>query len=177
MEQIHYRTRKIVCLGLMLAVISMLSWLEHCLPPLPMLPAGVKLGLSNIVTMYVLFFLGRREAVLLAFLKSSFVLLTRGVVAGFISLCGGMLSIVTLIVIIALSGDRFSYLILSVIGAISHNLGQIGGASLVLKTSLVFYYLPILIVSGVVMGCVTGSLLRVVMPLFQKLLPKNKVTL
>ena len=50
-----------------------------------MLP-GIRLGLSNLVTMYCLFFLGKGAGYTMAVMKSLFVLLTRGFVAGLLSL-------------------------------------------------------------------------------------------
>ena len=65
--------RSVAFLGLMFALAMALSLLESMIPALPMLPPGVKLGLSNIVTMYCLFFLGARSAFTVAALKSCFV--------------------------------------------------------------------------------------------------------
>ena len=167
MYNIRVATRRLTLLAMMLAMITALSALEHMLPPIPLLPPNVRLGLSNIVTMYALFFLGKQSAFALALLKSIFVLLTRGATAGLLSLCGGLFSLFCMIAAAAIFGDRISYLILSVLGAIAHNIGQIVTASLLTGTNLLTFYLPILIISGIVMGCVTGTLLRVVMPLFR----------
>ena len=68
--------------GLLAALALALSFLEGLLPPLPFLPPGAKLGLSNIVTMYAAGTLGLPYAVFLALLKGGFALLTRGAVAG-----------------------------------------------------------------------------------------------
>lgn len=176
MENIRHSTRRLAFLAMMLAIIMALSALEHMLPPLPGLPPGVRMGLSNIVTMYALFFMGAKPAVSLAVLKSLFVLLLRGVTAGFLSACGGLLSILIILLLTRMFGDKISYLILSISGAIFHNIGQIAVASVLLGSGFVLYYLPVLIVSGVIMGSVTGVLLRVVMPLFHKAAgtPPNK---
>lgn len=171
MENRSAKTRRLVLLAMLLAVIVTLSALEHMLPPLPALPPNVRLGLSNIVTMYTLFFLGKREAALLTALKSAFVALMRGAVAGLLSLCGGALSILVIILLSAMLRERVSYLALSVSGAIAHNLGQLLAASALLGTGLWLYYLPVLVVSGAVMGSVTAALLRAVMPLFRRVLP------
>ena len=69
-------------MGLLLALAMALNLAESMVPPLPVLPPGVKLGLSNLVTVYCLFYLGSGEAWGIAVLKSGFVFLTRGVTAG-----------------------------------------------------------------------------------------------
>lgn len=168
----NHRVKKIAYMGLMLALVMVLSLLEHMIPPLPMLPPGVNLGLSNIVTMYCVFFLGAGWAFGIAALKSVFVMLLRGVVAGCLSLCGGLLSLVVIVVLLRLFGARISYVAVSICGAVSHNLGQIAMASILLATGFVFYYLPVLVVSGVVMGTVTGLTLSVLLPVFHRVFGK-----
>ena len=81
-------------MGMLFAMAMALSFAESLLPVLPMLPPGFKLGLSNIVTMYTLFMLGTKRGFAIAVMKSLFVLLTRAPVAAFMSLCGGLLSVV-----------------------------------------------------------------------------------
>lgn len=66
-----------------------------------LMPA-MKLGLSNIVVMYAVLFLNRRSALYLVLLKALFALLTRGVTAGFLSLCGGALSLAVFCLLLAL---------------------------------------------------------------------------
>lgn len=160
------QTRKIAYMGLMLAVIMVLTFIEHMLPPLPLLPPNVKLGLSNIVTMYCIFFLGKNEAFTLAVLKSGFVLLTRGPVAGLLSVTGGLLSVTVIALLLFIFKSRLSYLTASISGAITHNVGQIVAVSFLMGTSMIFYYLPVLIVTGILMGVITGTMLKVLLPIF-----------
>ena len=169
-KQTGAKIRQITLLGMMLAMIVALAALEHALPPLPGLPPGMRLGLSNVVVMYAIFFVGWRQAVLLAVLKSLFVMVIRGGVAALLSFSGGMLSVVGMIAISFLLGAGVSYLALSIAGAILHNAAQMAVAAALLGMSgrLVLFYLPVLIVAGLVMGTVTGTLLRVVMPVFSR---------
>lgn len=169
MHNITAKTKKLATLAMMLAMVLTLSALEAMLPPLPLLPPGVRLGLSNIITMYALFFVGKRAAFSLCVLKSAFVAILRGVVAAALSLCGGVCALLILILLCAVFKDRISYLLLSVAGAIMHNIGQIAMAAVLLGSAAVLLYLPVLLISGVIMGMVTGALLRVVMPLFARI--------
>ncbi len=156
-------------MGLMFALSLTLTFVEYSIPPLPMMPPGVKLGLSNIVTMYCLFFLGPKPAFTIVFLKSGFVLFIRGFTAFLMSLSGGLLSAFVMLLLIMLSSLNLSYLIISIAGAITHNIGQIIIASFILGTGIFFAYLPLLLISGVIMGNITGMLLKVVMPAFHML--------
>ena len=71
------KVKRLALMGLLFALAMALSFLESLLPALPMLPPGIRLGLSNIVTMYALFALGPVSGYTIAVLKSLFVLLTR----------------------------------------------------------------------------------------------------
>ncbi|MCL2084199.1 MAG: Gx transporter family protein [Oscillospiraceae bacterium] len=163
------KTKKVAFLGMMLALIFILSALEHMLPPLPLLPPNVRLGLANIITMYCVFFVGRAPAVTLNILKALFVFLTRGAVAGLLSLCGGMLSICAVILLVALFRDKISYAAVSVAGACAHNLGQYAAVSALLGSAYVIYYLPVMLASGVLMGLATGTLLKLTLPMLHRL--------
>ena len=164
--------RKIAFLGLMLAFILILAVLENMLPPIfPMLPPQFsRIGLSNVVVMYVVFFVGKKEAVTMAILKALFGFLMRGPMAGILSLTGGLLSVFFIILLLWIFKDKISYIALSVAGAIGHNLGQITAASLILENwNLFVFYFPILLISGVIFGSVTGTFLKVIMTIFDRM--------
>lgn len=162
--------RKIAFLGLMLAMMMVVTIFEQMLPPLPLLPPNVKLGLSNVITMYCFFFVGKQHAVTLLVLKSCFVFLTRGWQAFALSLTGGMLSILIIAGLVFLFRSKISYTVISIAGAIFHNIGQLIAVSFIFRNNFVFYYLPILLLSGILMGSITGTLLKVVMPVFKNII-------
>ena len=168
--------RKAAAMGLLTALTAALNFAEGLIPALPMLPPGVKLGLANIVVAYALFYLDSGSAFALALLKSGFVLLTRGLSAGWMSLAGGLLSLG----VMALARRCFSqeprrYYLVSVPGAVSHNLGQLCAAAALLKSWAVFYSLPFLVLSGILMGYVTAALLRVALPALKRTAPARKI--
>lgn len=158
-----YRASRVALLGLLFALSMVLSFVESGFAGLIPIP-GIKPGLSNIVTMYCLFCLSRREAYTLALLKSFFVFLTRGAVGAAMSLAGGLLSVSVMLILLLFGEKKFSDTFLSVCGGVSHNVGQILMAMLVLGSTAVVYYLPVLMISGVAMGVITGMLLRYLMP-------------
>lgn len=162
-------TYQIALMGLLFALALVLTAVEYMIPPIPMMPPGVKLGLANIVTMYCLFFLGKKQTFAIVFLKSGFVFLLRGATAFLMSLSGGVISAAVMILLLAAAGGKLSYLVVSIAGAIFHNIGQLIVASFLLGTGMVVFYLPLLILSGVVMGYITGTLLRIVAPAFHRI--------
>jgi heptaprenyl diphosphate synthase len=129
---------------------------------------GVKLGLSNIAVMYALFLLDKKQAFTIAALKAVFVFVTRGLTAGILSFCGGMLSILVMLLLILIFKDSISYLILSIFGAVAHNLGQITAISVIYTNIALWVYLPVLLIAGVVAGIATSTLLRFILPAFRR---------
>ncbi len=162
------RTKRICFMGLLFATAVVLSYLEGMVT-VPGLPLGIKLGLSNIVTMYCVFFLGAGSAYTLATLKALSVLLMRGPTGAFLSLLGGLVSVTIMVLLLRMKKIRFSYLVISVFGAIGHNLGQILGETMLTRTVWTLYYFPILVLSGLGMGMVTGFVLKTVLPAIEKL--------
>ena len=70
------------------------------------------------------------------------------------SLAGGLLSLIVMVLL--KRSVRFSTCGVSVAGGVSHNIGQIIVAMIVLQTEKIIYYLPVLLVSGVIAGVVIG---------------------
>lgn len=162
-------TKKITLLAMLFAMALILSFIEHTIPPVTGLIPGIKLGLSNIVVMYTVFCMGSRYAICIAALKSTFVFLTRGLIAACLSISGGLCSVGIMILLLLIFRDKISYIAISICGSITHNIVQLALAMFITGTKMTVLYLPILLVSGVFMGIATGTTLKVVMPYFEKL--------
>lgn len=155
----YQKTRHIALSGLLFALAMALSFIEGTLV-IPGLLPGMKLGLANIVVMYALFFMGPRQALVLDVLKALFVFLVSGFTAGFLSLCGGLLSLAVMWVL---------YYLLPVCCALAHNVGQLLGAGVIISSSLSLYYAPVMLVLGLVMGALTSVTLRALLPALGKM--------
>ena len=68
----------------------------------------------------------------------------------------------------------FSIVGASVCGGIFHNIGQLAAAAIVLRTSTVFSYLPVLLISGLVTGTATGILARILVPKLDRIYQQIK---
>lgn len=163
------KVKRLALMGLLFALAMALSFLESLLPALPMLPPGIRLGLSNIVTMYALFVLGPVSGFTIAVLKALFVLLTRGAVAAAMSAAGGVFSVTIMLLLSLLPGIKEQYLLLSVFGGAAHNIGQLVMARFIINNQYVWYYFPVLLAAGLLMGAITGMALRVVLPYLNRL--------
>lgn len=162
------KTHDIALSGLMFALAMALPFIEGTLV-IPGLLPGMKLGLANIVVMYALFFMGARQALYLDLLKALFVFLVSGWTAGFLSLCGGLLSLLVMWLLYYKLPLRPTWFILSVCGALAHNIGQLFGASLILSSAMSLYYAPVMLMLGLVMGAVTSVTLRAILPALGRL--------
>lgn len=151
--------------GLLGALALVFSLLEGMLPPLPGMPPGARLGLSNIVTMYAAGSLGLPLALGLCVLKAGFALLTRGGVAGLMSICGGLAS--TALMWFLLKKTGISLGLAAVFGALAHNLAQLIAAKFIIDAVLLFY-LPPLLIFGVLTGLLTGTALKLLLPLLER---------
>lgn len=148
------KTKKVAYLGVFMALALILSYVEALIPFSVGIP-GVKLGLTNIVTVLMLYIATPVETFVLCVL--------RAILSGFMfgnafsiiySLAGCILSFFAILLL--KKTDKFKIVSISVIGGVSHNIGQIIVASIVLSTYSVAYYVPVLLVAGTLTGLVIG---------------------
>ena len=161
------KLKKVLQLGLLTAVSLILFIVENQIPaPVPV--PGVKLGLGNIIVICVLFLYGRREALCVLLVKVVLsAILTGNLGALAYSLTGGLLSLGVMCLLRGLLTDRQLW-VGSVLGAMFHNLGQLGAAMVISRTPQLIGYLPVLLLSGMVTGLFTGIAAQVVVRRLQQ---------
>lgn len=147
------RTR-VVSFGVFVALALIFSYIET-LVTLPLVIPGVKLGLANLIVIIALVKTNIREAYILA--------VVRVVLAGFIfgsmfsilySLAGGLLSLTVMILL--RQSHRFEIVGISIAGGVFHNVGQMLAAALLIENYNVLYYLPVILISGMLTGLLIG---------------------
>ena len=148
------RTKRLTTLAALTAAAMLLSFVESLIPPIIPVP-GVKLGLSNVATLFALYRLGWREAAAVAAVRVTLSNLLFGSASGFMyAAAGALLALVIMMLLKSVAG--LSSPTVSVFGAVAHNVAQIGVSMLILQTEVVIYYLPVLIISGIVTGLAIG---------------------
>ena len=160
-------TYKIALFGVLSAVALTLSYLEGLIPTVAFMPPGAKMGFSNIATMFAASSMGIVSALAITFIKALFAGITRGVTAFFMSLCGGILSTVTMYLLFKFS-KKTGYMAIGIICALVHNSGQLIVAIITAGNLSVLGYAPVLLISGTITGAVTGTVLRAVMPALER---------
>lgn len=150
------KTKKLVFLSLLTSLAIVVYIIEAQLPVLVPIP-GVKLGLSNMVSLATLLIFGPGACLSVLSLRVVLgSLLTGSFSALLFSLAGGLLSNLGMILLYTLFKKHISIWVISMIGSILHNIGQLLVAAVVIQNLKIYYYLPILLVSGVITGFFVG---------------------
>ena len=154
-------------LGLTIALAMIMSYIE-ALVPLSFAVPGIKMGLANIVIIFVLYKIGTKEAILVSLIRVILVsLLFSNVMAMAYSISGAVLSLG--IMWILKKTDKFSVIGVSIAGGIMHNVGQIIMAVILLGTEQIALYLPVLIITGTATGVVIGIVSGLVINRFKNI--------
>jgi len=145
-----------VLLSILISQALVLHVIERAIPvPVPV--PGVKLGLANIISLITIILFGYKEAIVVVTIRTLLGSLFGGGLSSFMySLAGGLLSTSVMALMYLKYKNMFSIPTISTVGAVFHNIGQIGVASLVISNIHLFYYLPVLLVSGVITGIIIG---------------------
>ncbi|MGN0533434.1 MAG: Gx transporter family protein [Eubacterium sp.] len=153
------KIKSIALFGMMVALAFTFSYLESLIPFDFAIP-GVKLGLANLVVVVALYTMKPGEALCIVIIRVFLAGLTFGNAYSLAySLCGGLLSYA---VMLLFKKTRLSIIGVSMLGGISHNIGQIIVAAIVLGTARIAYYLPVLLVSGVATGLAIGIVSKLI---------------
>lgn len=148
------KIRKIAFLGLSITLAMILSFVESQIPVFTTIP-GMKVGLPNLVMVFLLYRVGWKETVIVSLIRAFLVALLFGNLQSLIfSISGAVLSLTGMILL--KKTGLFSSIAVSVTGGVLHNVGQIIAACLWTSTVQIAYYLPALLVSGVCAGIAIG---------------------
>jgi len=165
-------SKKIPYMGVLTALSLCLSYVEM-LFPLDFVIPGIKLGLSNFPVLICLSLFGGVDSIILSLAKALFSSLLFGNMTSFLySLFGALLSIVVMLLL-----KRFKSLHLFAIssaGGVFHNIGQFLAALLLIRSKGLFYYLPFLIIAGLIMGLILGIVANVSLPYIKRIIVPQK---
>lgn len=153
------------------ALALVLSFLESLIPFQPGLP-GIKLGLANLVIVFALYRMNVHSALLINTVRILLAsLLFSGLFGLLYSAAGAAASLTAMTLLLQINRKReqagksilFSIFGVSMTGGVFHNLGQLLVAILFLSSLNLIYYLPVMIISGIVMGLINGMIARLLL--------------
>lgn len=148
--------QKIAYMGIFASVAIIFGYVESLIPVFVGIP-GIKLGLANLAVLFILEKYSFKEAAIVSVVR----ILVIGFLFGNLfsilySLAGAALSLSVMTLLLRKSG--LSLIGVSVAGGVTHNIGQLIVAALVVENASVFFYFPVLMVSGIVTGILIGWL-------------------
>ena len=158
------KTKKLALLGMCCAAAMILSYVESFIPfGVP----GLKVGLPNIVTVFLLYKIGWKETAVVSLLRCVLTALLFGTVISLAySIAGAILSLAVMALL--KKWNKFSEVGVSIAGGITHNAGQIIVAVAVTGVSEIAYYMPVLAVGGTLAGLVIGICGAIIIGRFKK---------
>ena len=155
MKDNRTKLKKIAFIGISASLALLLSYVEFLLPPIYAAVPGIKLGLPNVVIMYLMYTVGLKYAAPVSFVRIFISALLFGNVTTLAySLAGAVLSLSLMAVLKHF--DKLSAVGVSVAGGIAHNIGQILVAMVLLDTPQIAYYIIVLALTGTVSGVFIG---------------------
>lgn len=145
---------RVAYFGVFTALALIFSYIETLVPISFGIP-GVKLGLANLIIVIALYKIPLREVYVLSIVR----VLLSGVLFGnyfsiAYSLAGGLLSLTVMALLKKAEG--FSVIGISIAGGVCHNIGQLVVAMIVVETFAMSYYMPVLLVAGLITGFLIG---------------------
>lgn len=162
--------QRVAFIGITASLALLLSYVEFLMPPIFVSVPGIKLGLPNVIILYVLYCLDIRYAALVSFTRLCVSSLLFGNAMTFAySATGAVISL--LVMYILKKTDKLSPVGVSVAGGVAHNLGQILVAIVLLDTPQIAFYMMVLAVTGTISGIFVG----LCGALLVKRIPSNKI--
>ncbi|HHT88703.1 MAG TPA: Gx transporter family protein [Clostridiales bacterium] len=172
LKGVKMKSKKIALYGLFIALAFIFSYIESLIP-IPFPVPGIKLGLANLVVVVAMYGIGMKESFVLSMVRILLVGFTfRDPSTLLFSFAGGIFSWLMMAVFKKLR--LFSMVGVSIIGGIAHNIGQIIVAVIYVSNTGIIYYLPFLMISGLVSGTLIGILAALVLKRLYKYLLNEK---
>lgn len=146
--------KRVAYSAILIALAMIFSYVEVLIPFHFGIP-GIKLGLANLVVVMALYILKPAQTLVISIVRIVLVSFLFGSMSSMLySLAGGVLSF--LVMLLLRKNKGFSVMGVSIAGGVSHNVGQLLVAAVVVENMSVFYYMPVLLVAGVVTGMLIG---------------------
>lgn len=158
------KTKKIATFSMLLALSITLSLIESMVPFIGGMVPGVKLGLANTVIIFAIYMFSFKDALVLSMLRVLLLGILKGTIFTppfYFSLSGAIFSIVFMILVKKFT--NLSVAGVSVVGAITHSLGQVIMVCILLNTFEIIYTLPLMLLFSVPTGVIVGLSAKEVM--------------
>ncbi len=151
------KTKKLTYMSLMVSYSLILHIIESALPSLYFIAPGAKLGLSNIISLVILYANGAPMAIGVLLIRIVLASIFGGNMSAFLySLTGGIFAILSMWGMKSLNLKSISIVGVSVVGAVFFNIGQLFAAGMMIENFSIFVYLPVMIYVSIGTGILVG---------------------
>ncbi|MEE0716201.1 MAG: Gx transporter family protein [Eubacterium sp.] len=159
-------TKRIANMAMLVALAIIFSYVEFLIPINLGIP-GIKLGLANLVIVIALYTLELGDVWIISILRILIIGFMFGSGMSIIySLAGAVVSLIVMALMKKING--FSIMGISMIGAVAHNMGQIVVAMFVVENTSILYYVPTLLIAGLITGGIIGIVSKRVLTVIKK---------
>ncbi|GAA0736202.1 Gx transporter family protein [Clostridium oceanicum] len=163
------KIQKMIFFSMLVSQGIVLNIIERMLPLNFTIP-GAKLGLANIITLTCIYFFSFKEALLVVVLRTILTSFIAGSPSSFLySFSGALVSFFIMYMLIYISEEKISTIGISILGGVSHNIGQLIVATFIIENMKIFYYLPFLMMTGVATGIFVGLCVKYLLLYLRKL--------
>ena len=160
------QTKKLTFLSMCVAIALILGYLESLIPLFSGIP-GIKLGLPNLVIVWILYTYNFKDALLVNIVRVSLNAILFGNVYSFIfSLAGALISLCIMHIFNKMNFHIYS---VSMMGGVFHNVGQMLMAILLTSAQMI-YHLPVLLITGMICGTLNGILSKLLLKHLNKIM-------
>ncbi len=150
------KNRKLALMGLFCGIAVIFGYVESMIPVFVGIP-GIKLGLANLSVLYILARYSMKEALAVSLIRILIIGFMFGNLFSILySLAGALLSLTVMTLLKKYT--KCSLFAISMAGGITHNIGQLIIAIMIVENRALLYYAPVLLISGIVTGFVIGYL-------------------
>ena len=149
------KTKRLTLMALLLSIALIVFVIELRIPPIVPIP-GIKLGLANSIILFSLFTMKKSETMMIIVLRVIIGNVYAGSIMSMMYSLSGALVCFVMMCLVSKFVNQEQVWICSICGAIGHNIGQILIAVAVTQTVSIFMYLPVLMLSAIITGLITG---------------------
>jgi heptaprenyl diphosphate synthase len=160
----YIEVKKSVAMALFIAMAICLSVIEAFIPINFVIP-GVKLGLANIILVILLYHYNFKQLLMFQFLRITITSFILGIFSVYLfAMTAGFFSLIVMFILVKIFKNKISIYIVSMCGAITHNVIQVMVAIVFMRTPELVYYIPYVIIFGVITGFINGYIITKLKP-------------
>lgn len=150
------KTKEIVYLAILTALSLILFLVENLFPPIFPFAPGTKLGLSNIVLLFILIKYDYKDALIVLIVRCLLSALFTNFFSIYYSLISGFVSLTLMALLYRYIFPKIGIVVISISGAVVFNIVQLFLAALLYKTFVFLYYIPWTFLVSLISGSIVG---------------------